>query len=84
MLGQTAILASSDTSDGLVHSVNDYPILIAGGAGGFLKNLGVHYASNRENTSKVLLTLVRAMGIDASEFGAAAGHVTESRTALEA
>jgi hypothetical protein len=84
LLGQTAILASSDTSDGLLHSVNDYPILIAGGGGGFLKNPGVHYASDRENTSTVLLTLVRSMGMAATEFGADDGRVTESCTAIEA
>lgn len=84
LLHQSAILASSDTSDGALHSVEDYPILVAGGGGGALKTPGVHYASNKENTSRVLLSLVRAMGIDASEFGDGGGYVTEGCSAIEA
>ena len=84
LLGQSAILVSSDCSDGAAHSVNDYPILVAGGAGGFLKNPGVHQATDGENSTQVLLTLVRAMGIQATEFGADGGLVSESCVAIEA
>jgi hypothetical protein len=84
LLQQSAILASSDTSDGALHSVNNYPLLVAGGGGGYFKAPGVHYASDRENTSKVLLSLVRSMNIDASEFGDGGGRVTESCTEIEA
>lgn len=84
LLHQSAVMASSDTSDGALHSVNDYPLLVAGAGGGFLKSPGVHYASDGENTSKVLLSLVRAMNIPATEFGGGGGYVTESCTAIEA
>lgn len=84
LLQQCAIMASSDTSDGALHSVNDYPLLVAGGGGEYFKTPGVHYASDRENTSKVLLSLVRSMNIDAREFGEGGGRVTESCTAIEA
>jgi Protein of unknown function (DUF1552) len=84
LLKQSAIMATSDTSDGSAHSVDDYPILIAGSAGGFFKNPGVHYRSTGENSSMALLSLVRSMGQPATEFGADAGHVTESITAIEA
>jgi hypothetical protein len=84
LLKQSAIIASSDTSDGAAHSVDDYPILIAGSAGGFFKNPGVHYRGSGENPSMVLLSLVRSMGLPATEFGADGGHVTESLTAIEA
>jgi hypothetical protein len=77
-------LASSDTSDGALHSVNNYPLLVAGGGGGYFKTPGVHYASDRENTSKVLLALLRSMNIDASECGDGGGRVTESCTEIEA
>jgi hypothetical protein len=39
---------------------------------------------DRDNTTKVLLTLARAMGIEATEFGGGNGHVTESCTPIEA
>jgi hypothetical protein len=84
LLDQTAILASSDTSDGALHSTDDYPVLVAGGGGGYLKHPGVHVNMDRDNTTKVLLTLARAMGIEATEFGGGNGHVTESCTPIEA
>jgi hypothetical protein len=84
LLKQSAILATSDTSDGSAHSIDDYPILIAGSAGGYFKNPGVHYRGNGDNASMALLSLVRSMGITATEFGADGGHVTESVTAIEA
>jgi hypothetical protein len=84
LLRQTAILASSDTSDGAAHSVNDYPILVAGSGGGFFKNPGVHHVATGGNSTTVLLSLVRAMGIPATEFGGGDGHVTESCTGIEA
>jgi hypothetical protein len=84
LLYQSSILATSDTSDGAAHSVNDYPIVIAGSGGGHFKSPGVHFRSDRENTSKVLLSLVRSMNIPATEFGAAGGHVTASCSEIEA
>ena len=84
LLGQSSVLISSDTSDGAAHSVEDYPVLIAGGGGGFLKNPGVHVSDPDGNTSKVLLTLVRSVGIQAADFGGDEGFVTESATGIEA
>jgi hypothetical protein len=84
LLKQSAIMATSDTSDGSAHSVDDYPILIAGSAGGFFKNPGVHYrSSNGENSSMALLSLVRSMGLTVTEYGADAGKVTEGITAIQ-
>jgi hypothetical protein len=84
LLDASAIMATSDTSDGAAHSENDYPIVIAGSAGGALKYPGVHYASDGENTSKVLLTMVNAVGSGVTEIGADAGLVTESCSEIEA
>jgi hypothetical protein len=84
LLKQSAIMATSDTSDGAAHSVDDYPILIAGSAGGFFKNPGVHYRSSGENSSMALLSLVRSMGLTVTEYGAGAGRVTEGITAIQA
>jgi hypothetical protein len=83
LLDHTALLATSDTSYGRAHSVEDYPILIAGTANGALKP-GIHYRSPaNENTSKVLLTLARAMGLSLDSYGQGTGLVTSSLSAIE-
>jgi hypothetical protein len=84
LLKQSAILVSSDTSDGSAHSVKDYPILVCGSAGGFFKNPGVHHRGQGESSSQVLLSLVNSMGIPATEFGGGESHVTEACTAIHA
>jgi len=84
LLDSCAILASSDTADGRDHSITNYPILIAGSAGGKLKYPSVHYKSNGENTSMVLLSILRSVGLSLTEFGTGGGRVTTSCTAIEA
>lgn len=83
LLDNSVVLATSDCSYGKAHSIEDYPILLAGSCGGTLK-AGVHYRSPAsENTSKVLLSLARAMGLSMSEYGLEGGHVTDSLSAIE-
>ena len=66
------------------HLVENYPIMIAGSAGGALKK-GMHYRSvASENTSKVILSLARAMGLDLASFGSDAAMTTEGLSAIEA
>jgi hypothetical protein len=84
ILDNSAILASTDVAEGLPHSIDDYPILVAGGGGGYLKKPGVHYRSDGENTSQVLLSVLRAAGVEQNEFGVDGGHVTQSCSAIEA
>ncbi|HLV20346.1 MAG TPA: DUF1552 domain-containing protein [Polyangiaceae bacterium] len=84
LLDRSVILASSDTADGRNHTIRDYPIVVAGRAGGALAYPGVHYRSDGENTSKVLLSVLRAAGADLDEFGVDGGHVTEGCSAIEA
>ena len=83
LLEHTALLATSDTSYARAHSIEDYPILIAGSANGALKK-GIHYRSPAsESTSKVLLTLARAMDISMDSYGKGPGLVTSSLSAIE-
>jgi hypothetical protein len=84
LLKQSAILVTSDVADGSAHTVDDYPILVCGSAGGFFKNPGVHHRGSGENASLVLLSLVRSMGLQMSEFGDGGGKVSDSLTAIEA
>ena len=84
LLDRSVVLASSDTADGRDHTLKDYPILVAGGGGGLLRNPGVHYRSQiGENTSKVLLSVLRAAGVNLDRFGRKGGEVEDSLGAIE-
>ncbi len=83
LLDHCGILATSDCSYGRQHLLSEYPLLVAGNANGNLKT-GVHYRSPAsENTSKLILTLARAMGLTMESFGTAEGKTDQSLTALE-
>lgn len=85
LLDSCAILGTTDLPEGKDHGWNDYPILVAGRAGGALRHPGVHYRSRTgENTSIVPLTLLRAVGLPLETFGRRGGLVSESCTAIEA
>jgi hypothetical protein len=84
VLDHTAILATTDVSEGKDHTIDNFPILVLGGGSGYLKHPGVHYRSAGENASTVLLSLLRAAGLGLAEFGRDGGHVTSSCSAIEA
>ncbi|MBK6686902.1 MAG: DUF1552 domain-containing protein [Deltaproteobacteria bacterium] len=84
LLDNCAILGTTDVSFGRNHSLDDYPIIIAGTAGGALKK-GLHYRSpSGENTSMVLVSLLRAMGLVIDGFGEGAGRSEQGLGAIEA
>ena len=75
LLDHTGILATTDCSMGRNHSIDDYPVLLAGRMGGYLKP-GVHYRSNSgENVAKVSYTMAQGMGVNLPSFGAEEGEV---------
>lgn len=83
LLDHCAILATSDCNYGRQHTLDDYPIVIAGSCNGALKT-GLHYrAPSADNTSKVALSLARAMGLTLETFGAEEGKVTSSLREIE-
>lgn len=83
MLDNLALLATSGVSLGRTHSLDEYPLILAGGACGFLKT-DVHYRSEtRENASKVMLTLQRAMGMTTATYGMGDAFVDSPLTAIE-
>ncbi len=83
LLDNCIILGTTDCSFGRTHSFDDYPILLAGSAGGVLKQ-GIHYRSpSGENASKVLLSIVRAMDVLAADFGKEEGLVTDGLSDIE-
>jgi hypothetical protein len=83
LLDRCAILATTDCAYGRQHSLEEYPILLAGNACGSLVQ-GIHYRStSSENTSKVLLSLVRIMGLSRDKFGLYEGEVSDGLSAIE-
>jgi Protein of unknown function (DUF1552) len=79
LLDRSCILCTSDLAEGLVHSKNDYPILVAGSAGGALKSPGIHVRSaNGANTSDVLLSCLQAVGTGVSSVGKDEGLSTSA------
>jgi hypothetical protein len=77
LLDSAAILCTTELSEGHTHTNDEFPILIAGKAGGALKG-GYHYRSgSKENTSKALLTLLRAVGDPRPSYGVDAGETSQ-------
>ncbi len=84
LLDNCVVLATSEVSEGRTHSVEDMPVVLAGGACGRLRT-DYHYRSyTAENVSKVMLSVVRAMDIDAATYGEGDGEVDDSLTDIEA
>jgi len=70
LLDRSCVLITTDVCEGLYHSGTDYPILVAGRAGGALKYPGVHDRSlSSENTSDVLLSCLQAVGTGLTSVG---------------
>ena len=83
LLDNCAVLGTSEVSLGKTHSLENFPLVVAGSCGGKLKT-GLHIRANGENASKLLLTLCRATGMDLAELGTAGAYTAESLTAVEA
>lgn len=98
VLDNSAVLYMNELSDGLAHSFMDLPVLIAGSAGGYLKQgqyLKVTSATNTSNDSDapsnmLLTTLANAVGYRKSDgsplttFGSAPTGKAGEFTALKA
>ena len=84
LLDHCVLMAVSEVSKGRTHSLDDLPILVAGGGCGTLKT-DLHYRSaGQENASMVLLSLIRAMGILRADFGTEDAWTDQGLSALEA
>jgi hypothetical protein len=74
VLHNSAILCTTEHSEGYSHQLDEFPILLAGRAGGRLRT-GIHWRSTaRDNTSRALLTVLRAFGHPAASYGVGAGE----------
>jgi hypothetical protein len=82
LLDRACIYATSCVSVGKTHSIDDYPILIAGKAGGALRG-NLHYRSTtKDNPSKVLLTMANAMGANLKQIGLGGGLASDELPAI--
>jgi hypothetical protein len=76
VLDNSCVLCTSDVAQGIDHSIDDYPILVAGKAGGALK-AGVHVRTLLGNTTDVLLSCMKAVvGPQVTSAGAGQGLST--------
>ena len=82
LLDNCIILACSEVSWGRTHSLSGMPLVLAGGGCGRLRT-GWHHRGTGENSSQVLLSILRAMDIPAAEFGLEEGRVTDGLSAIE-
>ncbi|HEX5007935.1 MAG TPA: DUF1552 domain-containing protein [Hyphomonadaceae bacterium] len=80
LLDNSVILAFSDTGYAKIHSIENIPMLLAGGAGGRHK-AGQHIASKGESVTRVSLTAMQLAGAPVGEFGA--GTMKTSRPISE-
>jgi hypothetical protein len=76
LLDHTLILLTTDCSFGRTHSLDEYPIVLAGGRSHGLRR-GTHLRARGQNASKISLSILQMMGLRAAEFGTAAGRATE-------
>ncbi len=84
LLDSMLVLGTSDVSFARTHSIDEYPVLLGGTAGGYFKR-NFHYRSGTgENASTLLLSILRSMGIEREEFGAEGGRVASSLAGIEA
>jgi hypothetical protein len=71
LLDNCLIMGFSDTGYAKIHSLENIPILLAGGAGGRHK-AGQHIATKGESVTRISLTAQQIMGAPVGEFGAGA------------
>lgn len=84
LLDHCALLATSDVSEGKTHQIDEYPIILAGRAGGALK-VGEHYRSKtKESTSHLALSIARALDVPIASYGEEEAFVDEGLSVIEA
>jgi hypothetical protein len=83
LLDSACILGTSEYGEGFTHSDQEFPVLFAGKAGGGLQP-GWHVRERGGNLSRVHLTILRAMGIDAPSYGFSGGETSQPLPFLKA
>ena len=81
LLDNSLVYATSCTSWGKVHTTNEWPVLLAGKAGGQFSG-DQHFRQPNGNLSQVLMTIGNAMGANLKQLGLDSGHVTSELSGL--
>ncbi len=83
LLDNSLLLATSEVSEGRTHSLEDIPLLLAGGLCGRIVT-GQHVRSyTAENINKPLLSVIRAFGISQGSWGAEDTLVSDGLSEIE-
>ncbi len=69
LLDRCCILGTSDVAGGWNHAMNDFPLLVAGRAGGALTHPGVHVSLAGANAARAPFTCLKAVGAPIDTFG---------------
>lgn len=82
LLDASLVYVTSDTAWGKIHTKEEWPVLLAGKAGGRLRG-DEHHNYPGESLSKALLTVAQLMGSSATELGLDAGKVTSPLSGIQ-
>jgi len=69
LLDNTCVLGTSELSFGPAHGFSDFPLLVAGKAGGALRYPGVHAALPGDIAARVPFTCLKALGLPVDAWG---------------
>ena len=83
LLDNSVVLGTSGVSLGRTHSMDEFPLLLAGNGCGFFKENQHYRSTTRENASLVIMSVLRSMGLNPAQFGDAETAATESLGAIE-
>ena len=78
LLDHILLFCTTDCSEGRIHSLDEYPIILAGGANGAIKQNHHVRSSTFENATKLLITLQQIMGMSVTEYGLNEARATTS------
>ena len=83
LLDHCCVMATSETSEGRTHALDEIPFVYAGSACGRLAT-GTHYRSfTQENVNKAILSIQRVMGVPAASWGEDDAYTTDGLSAIE-
>ncbi|MEO6601726.1 MAG: DUF1552 domain-containing protein [Polyangiaceae bacterium] len=82
LLDSTLVYVTSDTAFGKDHNKFEWPVLLAGKAGGRLKG-DSHFNFSGENLSRALLTVAKIMGSTKTQIGGGAGVATAALPGIQ-
>lgn len=81
LLDGSLIYATSCTAWGKVHGTDEWPVLLAGKAGGALPG-NLHVRAQGQNLSQILFSIAELFGVGLTELGANEGRVTSGVSGL--